>query len=158
MTKLYRPVGDKTLWPIGSIYLTVNDKNPSTYFGGTWEKISGGFLWGCDASIDNNIMNSSVGHTKSFDTILTVNQIPAHNHSMAGAGAHDHGKTGIAFAQWSWQNNISGFRVGDGISGYPWGTFYAQGDHTHTINNTGGSKGHSHDIPHIGVYVWKRVS
>lgn len=156
MTKLYRPVGNKTLWPIGSIYLTISDKNPSKYFGGTWEKISGGFLWGC-VNIISNSPETGNG-AASFNTTLTVNQIPAHSHSMAGAGAHDHGKSGIAFAQWSWQNNISGFRVGDGISGYPWGTFYAQGDHTHTINNTGGGGSHYHNIPYIGVFVWKRVS
>ena len=28
--------------PIGSIYLTVSNDNPSKWFGGTWEKMSGG--------------------------------------------------------------------------------------------------------------------
>lgn len=29
-------------WPVGSIYMSVNATNPSTYFGGTWQKISTG--------------------------------------------------------------------------------------------------------------------
>lgn len=68
------------IYPIGSIHLIIGDYNPSIYFGGNWQKISGGFLWGCNTSVDNNLMNSSVGHTKSFDTTLTINQIPSHNH------------------------------------------------------------------------------
>ena len=32
--------------PIGSIYMSVNDTNPSTYFGGTWEQLKDRFLVG----------------------------------------------------------------------------------------------------------------
>lgn len=34
------------VYPIGSIYLSVNGANPSTFLGGTWEKISDKFLVG----------------------------------------------------------------------------------------------------------------
>ena len=43
-------LNDKSLldltFPIGSIYLTLNNTNPSTLFGGTWKKIEGQFLLG----------------------------------------------------------------------------------------------------------------
>lgn len=39
------------LYPVGSIYLSVNDTNPSTFIGGTWKLVgSGKTLWGADMS------------------------------------------------------------------------------------------------------------
>lgn len=124
--------------PIGSIFLTVSNDNPSKYFGGTWEKISGGFLWGCNSAIDNNLMSSGVGHTKSFDTTLTVDQIPSHNH------------------------NIVVDKPGNDAGLALYGANLVQKNSKYVDMNmarpTGGSKGHSHDIPHIGVWVWKRIA
>lgn len=38
-------------YPIGSIYLSLNDVNPSTKFGGTWEKVgTGKCLWLADSN------------------------------------------------------------------------------------------------------------
>ena len=34
------------LYPVGSIYLTLNATNPSMLFGGTWEQVKGRFLPG----------------------------------------------------------------------------------------------------------------
>lgn len=125
-------------FPIGSIYLTVGNYNPSTYFGGKWEKISGGYLWGCNSSIDNNLMDSSVGHTKSFDTILTIEQMPKHSHNAVSTSGID--DTSIKL--------------------YPFNMItqeYSKVD-TNAVRPAGGGKGHSHDIPHIGVWVWKRIA
>lgn len=32
-------------YPIGSVYISVNDINPSTLFGGTWSRITDGYLF-----------------------------------------------------------------------------------------------------------------
>lgn len=130
-------------FPIGSIYLTVGNYNPSTYFGGTWEKISGGYLWGCNSSINNNLMNASIGHTKSFDTALNVEQMPNHYHWVIGDGRNAHVTLGDS--TWGWNNGV----IPNSAN--------TAGTHVRT-ENVGGSKGHSHDIPHIGVWVWKRIA
>lgn len=125
-------------FPIGSIYLTVGSYNPSTYFGGKWEKISGGYLWGCNSSIDNNLMDSSVGHTKSFDTALTIEQMPKHSHNAVSTSGID--DTSVKL--------------------YPFNMItqqYSKVD-INVVRPAGGGKGHSHDIPHIGVWVWKRIA
>lgn len=57
-------------WPVGSIYLTVNNTNPSTYFGGTWEKISTGrVLMGAsnDSQLGTTIDSGLPNITGSFD-------------------------------------------------------------------------------------------
>ena len=38
------------IYPIGSIYLSLNDINPNKMFGGTWERIKGKTLVGVDES------------------------------------------------------------------------------------------------------------
>ena len=124
--------------PIGSIFLTVSNDNPSKYFGGTWEKISGGFLWGCSTLIDNNLMDSSVGHTKSFDTTLTINQIPSHKHIYWSPRMY--------YSETGGGGDILGVNEGSTTYRFERDTSY-----------TGGGQGHSHDIPHIGVWVWKRI-
>lgn len=61
-------------YPVGSIYIAYNHTNPSTLFGGTWERIQNSFLWAVDA-------NGAIGQTGGEKThTLTVAELPAHNH------------------------------------------------------------------------------
>jgi len=139
--------------PIGSIFLTVSDTNPSQYFGGTWEKLSGGFLYGCQTSIDNktgsgtNTFTAGSGNTGS--TALTVDQIPSHNHYIYAMTGANQWAVGYLWCR------AAGPEGGNSEGGQS-GSIYS--------HNTGGGKGHTHTIPnhqhsisYIGVWVWKRV-
>ena len=77
------------IYPVGSVYLTINDVNPQTLFGGTWVKCSGGFIYGSTGtgtSGDNgngsgtSVSSSGSGNTGS--TALSVSQMPSHNHTI----------------------------------------------------------------------------
>lgn len=61
------------IYPVGSIYLTMADTSPADLFGGTWKKLSGGYLYA--AATDAG----STGGSNSF-TLSTAN-LPAHTHS-----------------------------------------------------------------------------
>lgn len=78
-------------FPVGSIYITVSEDNPSTIFGGTWEKIEGKFLIGASTSYKVSTTGGSSSHThtnsNTGSTVLTVSHIPQHAHSV---GAHTH--------------------------------------------------------------------
>lgn len=76
-------------YPVGSIYMSVNNVSPATLFGfGTWEQIKDTFLLACGDTYSN-------ADTGGASTItLTTDQIPSHNHSASSnsTGAHTHGK------------------------------------------------------------------
>jgi len=69
------------VYPVGSIYMSVNDTNPATIFGGTWEKIEGRFLLGTSIDYPLGEKKGEKQHT------LTTNEMPSHNHSDSG---HNH--------------------------------------------------------------------
>ena len=61
-------------YPVGSIYIAYNHTNPATLFGGTWERMTGGFLWASQAG-------DTIGQTGGERThALTVAELPTHNH------------------------------------------------------------------------------
>ena len=70
-----------TVYPIGSIYMSVNNTNPSTIFGGTWVSWGAGKVpVGVNA---NETEFNSVEKTGGAKThTLTTAQIPSHNHSL----------------------------------------------------------------------------
>ncbi len=63
------------IYPIGSIYLSVNSVDPSTIFGGTWEKIKDKFLL---SSGDTYSIGSTGGNSS---TTLEIANLPSHNHT-----------------------------------------------------------------------------
>ena len=70
------------IYPVGSVYISVIDTNPSTIFGGTWAQITGKFLLACDTTYTNGSTGGSA------NTTLEVANLPSHTHSV---GAHAHG-------------------------------------------------------------------
>lgn len=140
------------IYPVGLIYLSWNSTNPSTYFGGTWTQLKGGFLYGFvegpgtgnGTGTATNANNSNTG-----STTLTVDQMPSHDHEFPDrmmvwdAGAYN----SDAMQDNVWDSTLQ-FK--------PWGS---------RIGKTGGGKGHtytlgnhSHNIPYIAVSIWRRTA
>jgi len=69
------------LFPVGSVYLTMDNVNPATTLGvGTWSLLSEGYLK-CGGN------DPSGGSMTSGSHVLTVGEMPVHNH---GLGSHTH--------------------------------------------------------------------
>lgn len=60
------------IYPVGSIYMNVNNTNPSLLFGGTWEQIQGKFLVGVDSSDTDFNASEKTGGTKNHSHIYGV--------------------------------------------------------------------------------------
>lgn len=69
-----------TIYPVGSIYITLNAISPNNLFEGTtWEQIQDTFLLASSSTVTAN----STGGNKSL--VLTVDNLPAHNHVIGPA-------------------------------------------------------------------------
>lgn len=62
------------IYPVGSIYMSVNNVSPSTLFGGTWVQIQDKFLLASGSNHTNGNTGGSDTHT------LNANELPAHTH------------------------------------------------------------------------------
>lgn len=69
------------IYPIGSIYLTLQDIDPNSVWGGIWEKIEGKFLIGSDNTYPINTSSGNASIT------LTEAQMPRHTHIQ---NSHNH--------------------------------------------------------------------
>lgn len=128
---------DKVLYPVGSIYMSVDSTNPSELFGGVWEQISGRFLY-C-----TNTSKTTGGDTTTGSHTLTLSEIPSHYHNFE-----------------VYINNGNDMPGGyDKVLAYgmPQGSQY----YTFSTYNSGGGAGHTHPQslpPYFTVYCWYRVS
>ena len=157
------------IYPVGSIYMSVNSTNPSTYFGGTWVAWGSGRVPVGINTSDTNF--STVEKTGGASTVtLTTSQMPSHTHTFTGSsattnskGAHTHT---LNLTKTTWSGSSSSRVVVDS-SDYTALTNDATssaGAHTHTVTakgsnaNTGGGGSHTNLQPYIVCYMWKRTA
>lgn len=78
----------KLIYPVGSLYWSSQNTNPSSLFGGTWVQIKDKFI----LSAGDTYSNGATGGTATF-TLTTAN-LPSHTHSFTPSGtvsSHSHG-------------------------------------------------------------------
>ncbi len=148
-----------SLYPVGSIYLSINSTNPSNFFGGTWELFGQGrTLVGVDTTQSEFNTVQKTGGEKEHT--LTIGEMPTHSHSLTGNGAHTHTYTGfIQCATTSSQTYtaIAHKRYPADGEETP-ASMNTTGGHTHTVSNNGSSNAHNNLQPYITCYMWKRTA
>src|SRR5574344_2262482 len=93
-------------YPIGSIYISVNNTNPTTYFGGTWEQIKDKFLLCAGDSYTAGSTGGNKTHYHSTEShTLTINEIPSHGHTLYYSTASSGYASGIVIASRSSASN-----------------------------------------------------
>lgn len=142
------------IYPVGSIYMSVNSTSPSTLFGGKWERIQDRFLLAAGSTYAAGSMDGEATHT------LTGGELPWHTHTFAtdSAGEHTHklgrNKNSLASgSKYDKPNNASS------TSDYGY-TSTSAGKHIHTgiTNGAGGNAEHNNMPPYLVVNVWERTA
>ena len=125
-------------YPVGSIYISVNNTNPGTLFGGTWEQIKDVFL----LSAGDKYSAGTTGGEK--EVTLGIENIPAHTHTEKLPPTWH-----FKFAS----GGTNGY-VSDATTGSYASTPY---DSSYTTGSRGGGQPHNNMPPYLAVYVWKRT-
>jgi len=140
------------LYPIGSIYMSVDSTSPATLFGGTWQRFANGrVLVGIDENqTEFNTVNKTGGSKnmqKHTHTQKSCTNPGDHSHNTWNYFTFHHSSGGVT-------TSCTG-EPSDGRGNPTQGA----GGHTHTItlNETGtGTSGNLQ--PYVCVYIWQRVS
>lgn len=161
------PFSPLDVYPIGSVYISVNNTNPGTLFGGTWQQLNGYYLY---AGNGNSTTNFTGMHAQSTTLTAAQSGVPAHGHSFSGTEHKIQARacgTGTAQSVSAYQNTTITENSGD-----TWSNTITTQSKSHqtdviswtdggTVNNNGAqnaSQGHTHNIATLEVYVWKRTA
>lgn len=140
------------IYPVGSIFISTVNTNPSTYFGGTWERIKGRFLLAAD---DSTYKLGATGGEATHK--LTVDEMPSHNHM--GRNYSHNWNAGISIPPGrSYAYSYGG--ASSGLWAYSAGNWINESEINEMVEtgNRGGSQSHNNMPPYLVVYIWKRVS
>ena len=148
------------IYPIGFVYISINNINPSTLFGGKWERIKGRFLLAAGENEANTTtdygsmsvgeLNRPVGELGGEATHkLEEREMPSHIHQIrSGSGA----KTYLVATNGSGSDG-PGYSFDDSYhddDGNINGAFYATA--------TGGGQPHNNMPPYLANYCWRRIA
>lgn len=150
------------IWPIGSVYISVNSTNPSNLFGGKWKQLSGRFLIGVGTGTANT--TNFWGNDSWDHTIRTVEE-------KGGQAWHTLTEAELPVIDGSFRTPVVGSHSVYGVRGHAYGSAWSDGKTTNEYSSGsgavmnwgygykfGGGQAHTNMPPYLAVYMWKRVS
>ncbi len=145
------------IYPVGHIYFSVSPENPSTLFGGTWERIEDTFLLASGSSYSAGATGGEATH------MLTTNEMPSHFHQerfpFDGDSVRPVGSTvneGLGFTATSKETSANYKYLTGSIAFSSAST--SKPVYPVITSSAGSGAAHNNMPPYLAVYVWKRVS
>ena len=138
------------VYPVGSIYLSVNSTDPSTLFGGTWEQIQDRFLLAAGTDYSAGATGGSAEHT------ISVDQMPSHRHAVAKQYLHRLDSADDNFANFGDGGNLNGWDLA--VASRNNAGVTRLGIQEHFTEQTGSGQSINHMPPYLAVYMWKRTA
>lgn len=148
------------VYPVGSIYMSVNSTSPSTLFGGTWQQLEDTFLFATSGTADTGYQATD----GSADAVVVKHNHTQNQHTHNAFEGHYFVETnatslGVGTNKRLASTNSNGsWYVYSSTSSSP--TYYR---HTTTANTTAtnqesGVDGTGKNMPpYMKVYMWKRT-
>lgn len=118
------------IYPVGSVYMSVNNVSPATFIGGTWVQINDVFLLSAGTNYTAGDTGGEAEHT------LTVDEMPRHNHVVK---------------YYTYGGNEAEWNVIDNVN-----KTWTNADYV--MQSAGGSQPHNNMPPYLVVYMWKRTA
>jgi len=155
------------IYPVGSIYMSVNNTSPATLFGGTWEQIKGRFLIGTgevEANTTNfwgelheNEVNCPPGE-RGGESRHKLTQVDIPNYSLGKIPdivPNTHTNWNNGGVKGTTVGNISSNKRGVGVNGNDLSSGIQFG---WEIFTNGGGVAHNNMPPYLAVFMWKRIA
>ena len=137
------------VYPVGSIYMSVNSTSPASLFGGTWEQIKDRFLL---AAGDTYMAGDSGGSASHSHTLSSNGAACIGNYSevtaFSSGNRYNWKDYNSGNNMWAWTHNADG-AVTSSTNHYNDGTFVSLTGSTDMTNNM---------PPYLAVYIWKRTA
>lgn len=133
-------------YPVGSIYLTINDINPNILFGiGEWEQIKDRFLLAAGSTYSAGSKGGEAKHK------LTAKELPQMKGTISTHGVYAGTPIAEVSGVFSASHKCTGKYMNGSTSGH---------DSIDTIvySNGGEDAAHNNMPPYLTVYMWKRIS
>ena len=154
------------IYPVGSIYMSVNEVSPATFLGGTWERIKDKFL----LSSGDTYGAGSTGGEAAHKLTAEESGIPAHNHDASYSGADFYIRHGYNSGTDSVAEGTN-TSIEKGV-GAQWATGFTTSNYSHKLDkisiagsvsvnertSADAGKAHNNMPPYLAVYVWQRIS
>lgn len=138
------------IYPVGAIYISASEVNPSILFGGTWEQIKDRFLIGTGSSYQAGSTGGAFEHT------LTQSEIPNYEiGNLPEIVPGNHANWNNAGIKASNLGNASPSKPGIQSNG---NATTSQTQYGYRIFTNGGGRPFSTVPPYLAVYIWRRVS
>ena len=180
------PTNIDAIYPVGSVYLSVNSTSPATLFGGTWQRLDGYYLYaGTGGNTAGSNTTSSAGGGTTGSTTLTSAQSGLRWHHHPATSTYSGANFYIRHGNTAGTDTVAGgtnTSIDEGV-GDTWGNGFSTSTYSHkidrvniggtvstTVDDVGGlnaTDGHTHtmsDHTHTAtplrfeVYAWYRTA
>lgn len=160
-------------YPVGSIYMSVNETSPATLFGGSWEAMPAGrvLLAQGESSWGETYTAGDVGGEAAHQ--LSVGELPTHKPNVvistkslvgnfSASGGNSNGKPMTGVGVFAGNGALNGY----GQNG-PWiqatanyASLDFNGTHSHdiTMDSIGADQPHNNLPPFVSIFCWKRIA
>jgi hypothetical protein len=127
------------IYPVGSIYMSVNNVSPQSFLGGTWQAIEDRFLLAAGSTYTAGSTGGEATHK------LVANELPKIQGTLPHVSHGEHKLTGVFSLDYGGASNYEG-------------AYSSTSNNARYLMSFGNDQAHNNMPPYLTVYMWKRTA